>query len=68
MQLPAIDEVVPLERIREICVHHGLDALWRKIEADPPARPFRSDGCTGWFDEWNGISLYPACFLHDLKY
>ena len=21
-----------------------------------------------WFDTWEGISLYPACFLHDLKY
>ena len=27
-----------------------------------------SDGCTGWFDEWKGVSLYPAGFLHDLKY
>ena len=68
MQLPAIDEEVPLESIRDICRHHGLESLWQKIERDPPVRPFRSDGCTGWFNEWNGISLYPACFLHDLKY
>ena len=68
MQLPAIDEVVPLERIREICLHHGLESVWKSIEDDPPPRPFRSDGCTGWFNEWNGVSLYPACFLHDLKY
>jgi hypothetical protein len=27
-----------------------------------------SDGCSVWFDSWKGISLYPACFVHDLKY
>jgi hypothetical protein len=21
-----------------------------------------------WFDSWDGYDLYPACFLHDLKY
>lgn len=68
MTLPALGEVVPLERIREICEFHGLHALWRKIERDPPVRPFKSDGCTGWFDDWKGVSLYPAGFFHDLKY
>jgi hypothetical protein len=68
MQLPGINEAVPLEQIRAICEHYGLTALWEKIECDPPAQPFRSDGCMGWFNEWKGVSLYPACFLHDLKY
>lgn len=66
--LPAIGEEVPLPRIREICEHYRLDALWRKIEKDPPARPFKSDGASGWFDQWQGVSMYPAAFLHDLKY
>lgn len=66
--LPALGEEVPLTKIREICEHYGLHALWRKIQRDPPPRPFRSDGCTGWFDEWKGVSLYAAGFLHDLKY
>ncbi len=66
--LPALGEVVPLARIKEICTHYGLTALWRKIERDPPPQPFKSDGCTGWFDDWKGVSLYPAGFLHDLKY
>ena len=66
--LPALGEEVPLPRIREICEFYGLQALWRKIERDPPVRPFKSDGCTGWFDDWKGVSLYPAGFLHDLKY
>jgi hypothetical protein len=68
MTLPALGEEVPLPRIKAICAHYGLHDLWRKIERDPPPRPFRSDGCTGWFDEWKGVSLYPAGFLHDLKY
>lgn len=68
IELPSHDEIVPLPRIRAICEHYGLRALWRKIERDPPARPFASDGCTGWVDDWNGTSIYPACFLHDLKY
>jgi len=42
--------------------------LWAKIEKDPPKKPFKSDGCSMWFDTWKDISLYPACFLHDLKY
>jgi len=68
IQLPAKDEVVPLERIHEICDYYGLDALWEKIERDPPIRPFRSDGLTGWPDTVQGVDLYPASFLHDLKY
>lgn len=67
-ELPPINEEVPLSRIKEICAHYGLSALWEKIERDPPPRPFKSDGCTGWFDDWKGVSLYPAGFLHDLKY
>jgi diadenosine tetraphosphate (Ap4A) HIT family hydrolase len=67
-ELPKINEEVPLARIKEICAHYGLQALWAKIEKDPPVRPFKSDGCTGWFDEWQGVSIYPAGFLHDLKY
>jgi hypothetical protein len=66
--LPALGEEVPLPRIKEICEFYGLRDLWRKIERDPPTRPFKSDGCTGWFDDWKGVSLYPAGFLHDLKY
>jgi hypothetical protein len=68
IELPPLGEEVPLARIKEICAFYGLHALWQKIERDPPVRPFKSDGCTGWFDEWKGVSLYPAGFLHDLKY
>jgi len=67
-KLPSIGEVVPLARIKEICAEYGLHALWLKIEKDPPPLPFKSDGCTGWINEWQGISIYSAGFLHDLKY
>ncbi|HEX2853770.1 MAG TPA: hypothetical protein VHO24_11070 [Opitutaceae bacterium] len=68
MVLPALGVEVPLPRIKQICEFYGLRDLWLKIERDPPVRPFQSDGCTGWFDDWKGVSLYPAGFLHDLKY
>ena len=68
MNLPAMGQVVDLPTIKKICEHYGLHALWTKIEKDPPAQPFKSDGCTGWVNEWKGISIYPAGFLHDLKY
>lgn len=68
IELPAIGEEVPLPRIKEICAAYGLHDLWHKIERDPPKLPFKSDGCTGWFDDWRGVSLYLAGFLHDLKY
>lgn len=68
MELPKKGEEVTLSKIKEICEHFGLITLWKKIENDPPSRSLKSDGCSRWFDSWKGISLYPACFLHDLKY
>ncbi len=68
MKLPAVNEQVPLKRVKEICEHYGLLDLWKKIENDPPASTFSSDGCTMWPDKTNGKDIYPACFLHDLKY
>ena len=68
MKLPPKGEIVPLEKIKSICEYYGLKELWQKIEKDIPPKPFKSDGCSKWFDRWEGKSLYPACFLHDLKY
>jgi hypothetical protein len=42
--------------------------LWLKIKNDPPVKSFVSDGCSMWMNSWNGTSIYPACFLHDMKY
>jgi protein tyrosine phosphatase (PTP) superfamily phosphohydrolase (DUF442 family) len=66
--LPKKGEEVPLPKIKDICQHYALHDLWQKIAKNPPPLPFQSDGCSLWFDTWRGIDLYPACFLHDLKY
>ena len=66
--LPAINAPVSADELAAICAHYELGALAKVLENDPPARPFVSDGCTGWVNEWKGVSIYPACFLHDLKY
>lgn len=68
MVLPAINEDVPLEKIKEICEYYKLSDLWIKIQKDPPSKPFTSDGCTMWPNVTGGKVIYPACFLHDLKY
>lgn len=49
MDLPAKGENVPLSRIEEICEFYELNALWTKMERDPPERPFKSDGCSMFF-------------------
>ncbi|HIO97430.1 MAG TPA: hypothetical protein EYG71_05830 [Leucothrix sp.] len=68
MKLPVVNEEVPLKTIKIICEYYGLHELWKKIEKDPPVSIFTSDGCTMWPDISNGKDIYPACFLHDLKY
>ena len=68
MDLPKKGKEVALSKIKEICEFYGLHDLWNKIEKDPPPKPFKSDGCSMWFGSWQGITLFPACFLHDLKY
>jgi hypothetical protein len=68
MDLPEKNREVPLSEIEKICAAYSLTDLWEKIEEDPPPIPFKSDGCSMWFDSWQGIDFYPACFFHDLKY
>ena len=68
MILPQVGETIYLEEIEKICLYFGLTDLWEKIKKGPPPKVFSSDGCTMWFDEWRGVSLYNACFLHDLKF
>jgi len=63
-----MNEEVSLPKIKEICEHFYLTALWNKIEENPPIHPFKSDGCTHWMNEWKGVNIYSACFVHDLKY
>ena len=67
-QLPKVNSEVSMETIKEICDVYDLPDIWEKIKQNPPKKPFVSDGCTMWPDITNGISIYEACFLHDLKY
>lgn len=39
-KLPAINEEVSLNKIKQICEHFDLPELWQKIEKDPPAMAF----------------------------
>lgn len=69
LQLPQKGQVVSLAWIERFCVENDLLGLWNIVKADPPRKPFKSDGCSGgWPDRWGKYDLYPACFKHDLKY
>ena len=68
MELPPKGEEVSFSKIKEICEFFELPHLWEKIEKAPPHNPFKSDGCSLWFNSWKKSNLFPACFLHDLKY
>ncbi len=68
MELPKKGERASDSQLMEICHYFGLIELLEKIEKDRPIKPFSSDGCSKWFDSWQGISIYPSCFIHDLKY
>jgi hypothetical protein len=67
-EVPPKHTVVSLEEIKRLCEAKGLPRLWTRIADDPPMRPFSSDGCSLFFNEIAKISIYPACFFHDLKY
>lgn len=69
IELPKKGQEVSMQEIECICAERHLDSLWAKIKAYPPKRIFKSDGCSGgWPDTWNDFNLYPACWIHDLKY
>lgn len=68
VDLPRKGVIVPLDVIKIICFESYLVDLWGLIEKDPPKRPFKSVGCSMWPDNWAGNDLYPACFMHHLKY
>ncbi len=68
IQFPKANEIVPMQIIKEICMACDLWKLWLSIESDPPQKPFSSDGASCFPDQIGGIDIYPAAFLHDLKY
>jgi hypothetical protein len=66
--VPPKGTVVALPEVLQLCDAKALGRLRQRIEADPPPKPFVSDGCSVFFNSIAGISIYPACFFHDLKY
>jgi hypothetical protein len=66
--VPAKGQVVAIPELLRLCAAKGLHRLVARIEADPPPKPFRSDGCSLFFNAIAGIDIYPACFFHDIKY
>jgi len=66
--VPAKGAFVSMDDIRRLCEAKDLPRLWRRIAADPPPKPFSSDGCSLFFNQLANINIYPACFFHDLKY
>ena len=67
-QVPAKGQIVSVQEIERLCAAKNLPGLWQRIHDDPPQKPFKSDGCTAFFDQITNINIYPACFFHDLKY
>lgn len=73
VELPEKGQAVSLEEIELICAERQWYDLWAKIKQNPPEKPFKSDGCSWWPDNWKSkagkiISIYPRCFEHDLWY
>ena len=67
-EVPPKGSIVTLPDIQRLCEAKGLPRLWQRIAADPPPKPFASDGCSLFFNQLATINIYPACFFHDLKY
>lgn len=69
MELPKTGEVVSNGRLVRILEYYGKqDILAYLHQHGFPEKPFASDGCTMWPDEWRGRSIYRACFFHDVRY
>ena len=74
VEIPAKGQIVSLDEIEELCQARQWIRLWSKIVDDPPQKPFKSDGCSWWPDEWRSaitdllVDIYPRCFKHDLAY
>jgi hypothetical protein len=68
IDLPKKGQLLSVGEVLHICKQYGRIELYKRILADQPAKPFASDGCSAWPDEWHGIDFYEDCFLHDIEY
>ena len=67
-ELPPKGAAVSLADLQRLCEAKGLLSVWQRIAADPPPKPFVSDGCSLFFNQLANVNIYPACFFHDIKY
>ena len=67
-ELPKKGQLLSVGEVLFICKKHGRFSLAERILADPPDKPFQSDGCSSWPDEWQEVDMYEDCFLHDIEY
>jgi len=66
--LPPSGKPVSIDELKDICANYKLFNELQILTNDPPKTLFICNGCTKWPDEVDGISIYPACFFHDLRY
>lgn len=67
--LPGKGEIVTAGQLLQLAVDHGQQDIADKLRTAAPSRDFVSDGCSGgWPDVWHGVSIYGACFWHDVRY
>lgn len=67
-KLPGIGVPLTVAEVRALAETHGKWDIVETIDSDPPTDIFASDGCTLWPDTWGSISIYEACFWHDVRY
>lgn len=65
---PKIHEPWTLEEVVDFCKAKGQLELADYVLGEPPDIPFKTDGCSLWFDCWFGLDLYPHCLVHDIWY
>lgn len=67
-ELPKKGQLVSIGELIHICKVYQRYDLVQRIISNQPEKPFKSDGCSSWPDEWQGIDYYEDCFLHDIEY
>jgi hypothetical protein len=67
-KLPGIGVPLTVAEVRALAAAHRKWDIVAILDEDPPTDIFASDGCTLWPDTWGGISIYEACFWHDVRY
>lgn len=67
MNLPPKNAPIPIEGVIKICEEYGLIRQLRKIQEDPPKKPFVFDGASGLPERLSKL-IDPAALPHDIDY